>query len=520
MKRVAKATLFCFLYIMRKIITSFQMREADQYTISHEPVSSIDLMERAAIAFIGVFCELVPDKHTAILVCCGTGNNGGDGLAIARLLDDRGYRHIRVLVLRFSKSESPDFLKNLKRLKSSAVAVKEISQAIETGAMDEKVVIDAMLGSGLNKPLEGEWAKFVEQLNGRRSRVIAVDIPTGLQANGQIQASDNILVAETTISFQRPKLSFFFPESSPFLKNFYEANIGLDESFIQSLPSVYQLVEPVDVRTIFKKRLPFSHKGTYGHALIIAGNKGTLGAAILCSGASLYAGAGLTTTLVKEGTATVTLNQRYPEVMTTSGSEFSENWNRWTAIAIGPGLGEGPDSILPSLLAEKNSSQGFNIPKNKALVIDADGLNYLSKNKKVLDNLAPGTILTPHMKEFDRLFGNHASWWDRVQTAWKEASNRKLVIVLKNQYTFIALPDGRILINTTGNPAMASGGMGDVLTGIITSFRAQGYSAEEAATLGCYLHGRAGDRLYHKGMAIVPASKLIEEIPFAIGELG
>lgn len=488
---------------MKKIITAAQTRDTDHHTIETEPIASIDLMERASLAFIKIFMELVPDHNTPILVCCGTGNNGGDGLAIARLLQERCYDAIAVWVARFSDRESDDFATNLARLHNTPISITEFFPGDQLPDIRQTVIIDALLGSGLNKPLGGDWLRLVQHLQQAGKQVIAVDIPTGLQADGSIPESEHILHADDVISFQRPKLSFFFPESSRAIDQFHIVDIGLDESFIEGLPSDFHLIEANDIQRCYRRRKPFSHKGNYGHALVLAGNTHTMGAALLCCGASLYSGTGLTTACIPPEGLTA-LNARYPEVMYCTWEDVFGKLETFDAIAIGPGLGTAID-MTPVLKACKNS-----------LVVDADGLTFLGQHPALLESLPAHTILTPHMKEFDRLFGRHTTWWDRIQTAKEQALSHQIIIVLKNRFTFIVLPDGRVLINPTGNPAMASGGMGDVLTGMAVSFLAQGYAPEDAAVLACYLHGSSGDRLATEGMAIIPASQLITSIPVTI----
>ncbi|MFB2117696.1 NAD(P)H-hydrate dehydratase [Parapedobacter sp. 2B3] len=488
-------------------MTAAQTRDADRYTIEHLPIASVDLMENASTAFVTAFIQRHPNRHTRILVCCGTGNNGGDGLAIARLLQAGGYDDIAVWVARFADRESDDFAANIARLHHTPIPVTEFFPADEFPEIQQHVVIDALLGSGLNRPLEGDWLRLVQHLNQAHRSTVSVDIPSGLRADGIVSEQEEAIHADDVITFQRPKLSFFFPESAKAMADFHVVDIGLDEGFIERLPSNYRVVETADIQDMYRHRERFSHKGTYGHALIVAGSVNTMGAAILASGASVYVGAGLTSACIPpEGL--VALNARHPEVMYCSRERLPEAWNRFDAVAIGPGLGSA--SIhLPAMLTYPS----------KPLVVDADALSFLSENPKLLRKLPKLSILTPHMKEFDRLFGPSSSWWDRVQRARKQASALQLIIVLKNRYTFIVLPDGNVLINPTGNPAMASGGMGDVLTGVVVSLLAQGYTPQEAAILGCYLHGLAGDRLFAAGMAVVPATRAITELPHAIASL-
>ncbi len=489
-------------------MTAAQTRDADRHTIEYGHITSLDLMEKTSLAFATTFIQLYPDKNTSILVCCGTGNNGGDGLAVARILQAQGYDGITVWIARFSMQESENFTSNLSRLRGTPVPIAELLPAAKLPPIQQDVIVDALLGSGLNKPLGGDWLNLAQHINQAHRNTVAVDIPTGLRADGLMPDSDYAVYAGDVISFHRPKLSFFFPESARAMERFQVVDIGLDDDFIESLPGNYLLVEATDAQHFYKRRKPFSHKGTYGHALVIAGSEPTMGAAILACGASVYAGAGLTSACIPEAGLTA-LNACYPEVMywprhdtPTTGLEKTD------AVAIGPGLGQ-TDIDLHRILT------GLTKPP----VIDADALTFLSQHPRLLQKLPKLSILTPHMKEFDRLFGTHSNWWDRLQTAKEKAVAFGIIIILKNRYTFIVLPDGNVAINPTGNPAMASGGMGDVLTGVLVSLLAQGYAPREAAILGCYLHGLAGDRLHAGGLDVVPATQVIAEIPRAIASL-
>jgi len=491
---------------MLQLPTSTQIREADAYTIKNKPIRSIDLMESASKAFTKAFMEEIPDRNTLISVYCGTGNNGGDGLAIARLLKEQAYDSISVKILRFSPKESADFKINMDRLKLTGIPLSELSKAINLPKENASVIIDALIGSGLNKALEGNLQTLIKHLNKLKKKVIAVDVPSGFPSEGIIDPGTTVLRANLTITFQRPKINFFFPESAQATERFIVADIGLDEAYIQSLPGPWKLIEEKDLIGVIKTRKPFSHKGNYGHALIIAGNTRTMGAALLCADACLHSGAGLTTACIPEN-GLPALNAYSPEVMTISRSEVESEVNsgKFNSIAIGPGLGTNANAA--ELVKQ---ALEFNIP----MLIDADALNILAANPALLHALPKQTIISPHMKEFDRLFGISATWWDRVALAQRKAKELNLIILLKNQYTFIALPEGDILINPTGNPAMAVGGMGDVLSGMIAAFLAQGYTAKESAMLTTYIHGKTGDVLNQEmGMYSIPPGELTLLLP-------
>lgn len=466
-------------------------------------------MEAASIAFLKELENEVPDKKIPISIYCGTGNNGGDGLAVARLLIGNGYKNINVKIGRFSDKSTQDFNANLERLKLTGIRITELSDIVLPTEETSEVIIDALLGSGLNKAVEGKLKELIDHINSLHKKVISIDVPSGFPSEGNISVDATVIQATLVISFQRPKINFFFPESVKAYEKYKAVPIGLDEDYIQSLKSYWKLVEEDDIKQLLKPRKAFSHKGTYGHALIIAGSQETMGAALLCADACLHSGAGLTTACIPESGFTA-LNTRSPEIMTMARNDFIpiSMLGEFSSIATGPGLGTDDEAIVivRSILANHN----------KPVVLDADALNILAMKPELFKHLPYMSILTPHMKEFDRMFGEHNSWWDRVETARKKAHEFNIVILLKNQHSFIVLPDGNVLINPTGNPAMAVGGMGDVLTGMIAGFLAQGYSAEEAAMIACYLHGKAGDELRDEGMNSIPPRYLIDKLPFTI----
>ena len=495
---------------MQTLLTSAQMRKADEFTIANLPIASIDLMEKAARAFVQTFLRDEFDANKSIAVFCGKGNNGGDGLAIAHLLCNNGCENVRVYIVNFSTKQSHDFAINLQRLDESKCRKTIINTAADLRNVKADIIIDAILGSGLNKPLEGEYAELAKSINKLNKKIYAVDVPTGFPAEGTISADYRGIKAYKTICFQRPKINFFFPESALATEKYEVVDIGLDEGFIQGQDSDFHLLEEKDIRAIFKPRKSFSHKGTYGHALVIAGNVNTMGAAILSSMACLYAGAGLTTACIPQS-GLIALNTVLPEVMALPRDEYTriENPAKYQAIAIGPGLGISTENerLLESLIAT-----------NQPLVIDADALNILGERPDLIDKLPENSILTPHMKEFDRLFGDHETWWERIETAKNKAQKGKLIIVLKNQFTFICLPDGKIYINPTGDSAMAQGGMGDILTGIIVAFISQKYTSADAAILACYVHGLAGSSLANSRI-VVTASQVAMQVPKEIKSL-
>lgn len=495
---------------MVPLLTSKQIHEADAYTITHEPIADIDLMERAAYAFVNRFITQYQDMEAVISIYSGTGNNGADGLAIARILCQMGYSKVNVKIAKFSDKESDNFKINFQRLSFLKITVLQLNPDFENPKEDGNLIIDALLGSGLNKPIEGAYKQLVGFLNGLTKTVIAVDVPTGFFCEGALPVGAEAIKASLVITFQQPKINFLLPESAPFMNNWVCVDIGIDKTFLKDLNVTYYLIEEADIVTMLKPRSRFSNKGTYGHALMIAGEPETMGAALLSANACCSAGAGLTTACIPN-TGLVALNSRMPEVMAvirTKNEDPNINWEAHNAIGIGPGIGKDADSLR--LL--KNTLANF----KKPLVVDADALNLLAENKELWALLPVNSIITPHMKEFDRLFGTHNSWWQRIQTGIKMAGSHKITILLKNDYTIIINPSGKVFFNSTGNPAMATGGMGDVLTGIITSFLAQGYQPEDAAVLSAYIHGKAGDSLADDGWYVTLPTSVIEQVPKTI----
>lgn len=494
---------------MLNLPTSQQIREADAYTIASKAISSLDLMENAARVFCQIFKNEYPDKSKSVSIYCGTGNNGGDGLAIARLLCEDGYE-VSVKIVRFNSKTTTDFDINLQR--STSIPVSEITDTATIQTENSEIIVDALLGSGLNRPLTGQWGMLVKSINELGSKIVSVDVPSGFPAEGPISSKAEIINADLVISFQRPKINFFLPESAVSVKRFEIADIGLDESFIQSCKTPYRLLTLEDIRKLLKPRQPFSHKGTYGHALIIAGTAETMGAALLCSEACLNTGAGLITACIPSEGLTA-LNSGTPEVMAAlrrDGKLPDLSWGRFQVMAVGPGLGvtEASNQMLEEAFGKFH----------KPVVIDADAISLIAANHELIKSVPKGSIFTPHVKEFDRLFGKHSCWWNRLQTGLKQARELQCTVILKNRYTFIFTPEGDCFINPTGSPAMATGGAGDVLTGMITSFIAQGCNPEQAAVLGVYIHGFCGEKLAENAAVVTPGN-IIRNIPEIIKRL-
>jgi ADP-dependent NAD(P)H-hydrate dehydratase / NAD(P)H-hydrate epimerase len=492
---------------MLKILTSAQTKQLDQYTIEHEPIASIDLMERACRAFTDWFVQHYR-QNKKIGIVCGTGNNGGDGLGIARMLLEYHY-NVKVWVVRGEVKETADFKTNFERAKISRVVLTEISLPSDRGLFGGcDILIDALFGSGLSRAVESIYAQVIRCFNETNAIKIAVDTPSGLMADQP--SKGEIVQAHRAISFQLPKLAFLFPENNKYVGEWNIVDIGLSKQFMKEVDTNHFFVTKQSVRKILRPRSIFSHKGNYGHALLIAGSIGKMGACILSAKASLRAGLGLLTLHVpKSGNAI--LQTAVPEAMCANDSNenhFSslpENLS-YDAIGIGPGLGQHPETI-------KAFEQLLN-QYQKPMVIDADALNIISSNRRLLALIPPGSILTPHPKEFERLVGSWANDFERLEKQKTLSAQLNSIVVLKGAYTSMASPQGQVYFNSTGNPGMATGGSGDVLTGILTGLLAQGYVPIEAAIMGVYLHGLAGDLAASTlGMNSLIASDLIDFLP-------
>jgi len=474
---------------MIKIFTSEQVRKADAYTIHNEPVSSIELMERAAVSCVNWMTNFNDISIKRLLVFCGPGNNGGDGLGIARLLQEKQIP-VTVFLSNDQVKVSEDFSVNLQRAKESGVDIR-FGNSFEWSSITENtIIIDALFGSGLSKPIDGEYKEMVEKINNSPCIKIAIDIPSGLFADKPADLNNSTIVkADYTLSFQFPKLAFLFPENEYITGEWHILPIRLHPDFIRNEPCKNYLIEYSDAKDILKPRSKFSHKGTFGHAFLIGGSKGKMGASVLMGKSCIRSGAGLVTVhLPKCGYGII--QTAAPEIMVSIDPDedectFLPHLDSYTAIAAGPGLGTGKNSaaMLKHLIQEVRVS----------ILLDADALNILSDNPTWLAFLPKGTVLTPHPGEFARLAGKTSNSFDRLEILRAFCIKYSLNIVLKGAYTVICSPSGNCYFNTTGNPGMATGGSGDVLTGIITGLLAQGYSPTEACILGVYLHGLAGD---------------------------
>ena len=501
-----------------KIFTSTQIHELDRYTIENEPIPSLDLMERAAKALTQAITEMY-SVTTPVVVFAGPGNNGGDALAVARLMADKNYQ-VSVYLFNINGNLSPDCAANKQRLQENK-RIRQFVEVIEEfnpPALEANMlVIDGLFGSGLNKPLAGGFASLVKYINSSPAQVVAIDIPSGLMTeDNTYNVRANIVRADHTLTLQQVKLSFLFPENQQFVGNLRVLDIRLSKEGMRKLESQYTMVEENDVRQLMLPRSPYAHKGQMGNALLIAGSYGMAGAAILAARACMRAGVGKVTVNSPKRNLPL-LQVAVPEAIVQNSLEetyFAEavDTEDFNALGIGPGLGQSEQTAI-AMIAQLRRTQC-------PIVVDADALNILANHRAWLQQLPQDIIMTPHPKELDRLEGHSADSYERLTKASNLAERLKGYIVLKGHHTAICCPGGHILFNSTGNAGMATAGSGDVLTGIITGLLARGYKPQDACIVGVYLHGLAGDIAAHDlGEESLTASDIINCLPRAFKRL-
>ena len=474
-----------------KILTGGQFRELDLETIQSEPIASIDLMERASRAVADELLRRWPTAGQRFFIFAGPGGNGGDGLAVARMLTEAG--HITTTYLfNVHRSLNPDCEANRERLRQTpdATLIEVTSELLFPELQADDIVIDALFGTGLSKPLSGGFALVAKRINQSRATVVSIDVPSGLMCeDNSYNDTQNIVRATLTLSLGQPKLAFFLAENQRFVGEVKMLDIGLSADGLKSMKTYLWLTEESEMRAIIRRRSLFAHKGTMGHALLVAGSRGMAGAAILSARAALRSGVGKLTVHIPHSCLDI-LQTSIPEaivdidvdanITTTAIDTYT-----FQAVGIGPGIGRNSHTAT-ALHAYLKNHEG-------RIVLDADALNILADNPDWQASIPADSILTPHPAECDRLIGRCRNAFERMNRARDYAVSHRLFIVVKGHYTQICTPTGDVLINPTGNPGMATAGSGDVLTGIITSLLAQGYLPAEAAQLGVYLHGLAGD---------------------------
>ena len=493
-----------------EIFNTKQIAEIDQFTIQNEPIAAIDLMERASLQIVNWLIHHISNEKK-LFFFAGPGNNGGDAMAIACLMAEYDYQ-CQLYLIDFSKELKGSPAINWDRLQKQGKVrlVKIVSEEDIPEIPADSVVLDGIFGSGLSRKLEGLPERLVAEINASDVPVVAIDIPSGLfgEDNSQNDLS-KVVKSDFTLSFQFPKLSFFFPEHDELLGKWEVLPIGLHPEAISSFQTPFHFLKEGFISSKVQQRSKFSHKGTYGHALLIAGSYGKMGAAVLASRACLRSGVGLLTSHTPHLGYPI-IQMTVPEAMCSidaSDLMFTEfpAVSQFTAVGVGPGVGVKPNSqrALKELLLAKPAK----------LVLDADALNILSLNKDWLKLLPENTILTPHPKEFERLIGGTTDSWSRLQLQIQFSKQYQAIVVLKGAHSCITLPNGQVYFNTTGNPGMATAGSGDALTGIILGLLAQQYSPADAALLGVFVHGLAGDLAANgQGEVSLVAGDLIDEL--------
>lgn len=474
-----------------KIFTSAQIHELDKYTIEHEPVKSIDLMERAAKAVAEAIMEEWPEAMP-VAVFAGPGNNGGDALAVARLLAEEDYQ-VSAYLFNIHGKLSADCATNRQRLVEGKKAqFAEISLNFDPPELPEStLVVDGLFGTGLNKPLTGGFASLVKYINQSPAHVVSIDIPSGLLCEDNTNnIRSNIIRADLTLTLQQKKLAMLMADCQRYIGRLRVLDIGLSPEYTRNAPTPFSILEEADLLPHLRRRPDFAHKGSMGHALIIAGSYGMAGAAILATRACLRAGAGKVTVHTPRHNYAI-MQTAVPEAVLqfdTDETAFTESTDSsdFDALALGPGLGQNETTAIAVI---------GQIRRTKCpIVADADALNVLATHRAWMQQLPPGIILTPHPREFDRMAGGMSiDSYDRLVRARQLAARLKAYIILKGHYSALCMPDGNVLFNPTGNSGMATAGSGDVLTGILAALLARGYTRAEACALGMYLHGLAGD---------------------------
>ncbi len=491
-----------------KLFTSDQIRAIEQTSIAEGCYSSLELMDRAASAFVSWFKTKV-STDCAVSVFCGNGNNGADGLVIGDKLVQYGYR-VRIFVVDKSGG-SREFAFHLNRLEKNLSFSIEKYQANKTFRFEpSEVIIDALLGSGLNRPAGPPYSDILELINSSKKRVYAVDIPSGLPGEGL--SIGPTVRATATYSFEFPRLTFFSKEGRAVCGEWTFRTIGLSRKHIQGTPSGFHLITNRFVSEFFNPRQPYAHKGNFGHVHLFAGTTGMAGAGILSGRATLRSGAGLCS-VTSSADNRVVFQTAAPEIMVNGTMEEMQAIDLVSkTVAIGPGLGTDPvsEQLLRHVLKTVD----------RPMVIDADAINLLSMHRELIDQVPDKSILTPHPGEFKRLVGDYSDSIQRMKKQVEFAREKNLIVVLKDHNTIITTPDNQVYYNATGNPGMATGGSGDVLTGVIAGLLAQWADPVKASLAGVYLHGLAGDlAMCQKGEMAMTAGDIIEMLPLSIMKL-
>lgn len=475
-----------------KIFTSKEIKAIDAYTIEHEPISHIDLMERAATSVTyEIMSRWRPDCR--FVVFAGPGNNGGDALAVARLLKSYGYNRVETFFFNVPTLHvSECCFKNRDRL--CAIEGVDFTEVVGgefdpplLGAGD--IVVDGLFGSGLSRPLEGGFTSLVQYINESGATIVAIDMPSGLMGEWNMGDRRNIIRANITFAFQFKRLSFFFAENAQNVGECKVLDIDLSREAIRKTRSKFYLVEDYEVKNVMHSRPIHCNKYNFGNMLLVAGSYGMYGASVLSARAAMRTGVGVLTVHGPCSGHDI-LQISVPEAKYDADSD---DWvttgvsleHHYDAVALGPGIGKDKKTIDALEIFLKNY--------RKPCVLDADALNCIAARPTLLDNIVGKSIITPHASEFDRIFGTCHSEDERLRRAIDVAKRYQIVIVLKAHHTMTVNTDGQVYVNSNGNPGMATAGSGDVLTGIIGSLLAQGYDSRTSAVMGVFIHGAAGD---------------------------
>ncbi len=501
-----------------KVYTASEIKEFEAFAIEHEPIQSIDLMERAAQA-ISEEIKSIKGPDTLVKVFAGSHNNGGDALAVSRILALSGY-NVEVFLFNTNDRLSPECATNRDRLLSACpdIIFHEISTKIDLPHItSEDLIIDGIFGIGLTGSLSSSYALLLRFINNSKATIVSIDIPSGMHSEDNSGILPHQIVhADYTLTLHALKPAFLLSDCQKYIGKCKVLDIMLTQSGCPNLSPQYTINEEEHMRQLLKPRNPFGHKGDFGHGLLVAGSYGMAGAAVIAAQAAMRSGMGKLTIHTPSANNTI-LQTSVPQAIIHNDKDnyiftSAEDSKEYQAVAIGPGIGVKTETA--TALMEQIAHTTC------PLVIDADGLNILSSHKGWLQQMPRGSILTPHPKEFSRLFGESSSDYEMLCIAREEARRLQIYIILKNHYTAICCPDGHIYYNITGNSGMATAGTGDALTGILLSLLSQGYSAENACRLGCYIHGLAGDiaaeKYTEEGMNVMD---LIQTIPDAIKEL-
>lgn len=497
-----------------KILSASQIKQVDAYTIEHEPVSSIDLMERASAAFANKIIERWSSSKP-VKVFAGPGNNGGDALAVSRILSNAGFK-VSTYFFNIGNNVSTDCIENVKRLRDCEnVKLEEITANFTPPELtSDDIIIDGMFGTGVSRPLNGGFASVVKYLNASPGTIVSIDVPSGLMTEDNTNnVMNHIVRADYTYTFQHPKLSFFFSDNEQFVGEWEVLDIGLKDPGAGVTDTPYHTTEMSDVAPLIKKRSKFAYKGSVGHGSLVAGKTGMAGAAILAAKASLRTGIGKVTVRTPESNGDV-MQVTVPEAVLDLESRveaFSNTFdaNDFDALAIGPGIGTSAETAQAFIEQIRFT--------RSPIVIDADAINILGGHRGWIQQLPKKCILTPHKGELFGLISTTRNCYDELERTRELAALQQVYIVIKGAYSAVCTPEGNVYFNTTGNPGMATAGSGDVLTGIILALVSQGYTQENACRLGVYLHGLAGDIAAERlEMESVMASDIIDAIPMAL----